>query len=251
MFELTDRVALVTGGGQGMGLGVARALAEQGAAVAINDLHPARAADAAELVSSETGATVVPVAFDVSDGDAVTAGVARVVDQLGPVDILVNNAGVPEGMDLRQFRDMEPDFWRQFVDLNLYGSLHCIRAVLEPMRERRHGRIIQISSGAASSGLRIGVSLYGASKSAIEGFIRHLSQEEARSGITANSLALGLMHNSPMESNDALATIARQVPVGRLGGPADVGAAVAYLASDEAAWMTGQTINLNGGSVTT
>jgi NAD(P)-dependent dehydrogenase (short-subunit alcohol dehydrogenase family) len=250
MFELTGRVALVTGAGQGMGLGVARALAAQGAAVALNDLDPDRAEAAAALVADQTGATVLAAAFDVTDPGAVATGVDRVVDELGPIDILVNNAGVPQGMDLRQFRDSDPEYWRLFVDLNLYGSLHCIQAVIEPMVAKGHGRIIQISSGAGRNGLRIGVSLYGASKSGVEGFIRHLSQEVARSGVTANSLALGLMENSPQESSDALPAIARQVPVGRLGNPDDVGAAVCYLASDEAAWMTGQTINLNGGSTT-
>ena len=122
------------------------------------------------------------------------------------------------------------------------------------MREQRWGRIIQISSGAAQSGLRIGVSLYGASKSGIEGFLRHLSQEIATEGVTVNAIALGLMGNSVPDTDDGsdvLARIARQVPVGRLGTPQDAGATVVFVASDEAAWLTGQSIQLNGGQTTT
>jgi NAD(P)-dependent dehydrogenase (short-subunit alcohol dehydrogenase family) len=145
------------------------------------------------------------------------------------------------------FVDMASSEWQRYIDLNLYGSLHCAAAVVGPMCERGWGRVIQISSGAGRTGLKLGVSLYGASKSGIEGFIRHLSQEVARAGVTANTIALGLMDNVPQE---ATAALAHGIPVGRLGSPADVAAAVVYVASDEAAWLTGQTISLNGGSTT-
>jgi 3-oxoacyl-[acyl-carrier protein] reductase len=252
MFDLTGRTALVTGGGQGVGAGIVRALAQQGAAVAVNDLDPGRATSTAREVL-DAGGRAVAAPFDVTDRAAVAAGVAAASDELGaPFDVLVNNAGVPAGMGTVPFRDMDPETWRTFVDLNLYGSLHCIRAVVDPMVERGHGRIVQISSGAARTGLAFGVSLYGASKSGIEGFVRHLSQELAPTGVTANTLALGMLSNVvPDGATDAaVAGLVRSVPVGRLGEPADVGAAVVYLASDEAAWMTGQTIGLNGGSTT-
>lgn len=135
--------------------------------------------------------------------------------------------------------------WERYVDLNLYGSLHMIKAVIDPMCDRGWGRIIQISSGAGRTGLSIGVSLYGAAKSGVEGFVRHLAAEVARHGVTVNTVALGLMAHS---AGDATAHIARTVPVGRLGRPDDVGAAVVYLASEEAGWLTGQTIPLNGGT---
>ncbi|HZJ25447.1 MAG TPA: SDR family NAD(P)-dependent oxidoreductase [Acidimicrobiia bacterium] len=254
MFDLSAHTALVTGAGQGVGVGIARVLAHQGASVAVNDV----ALERAEAVAGELrrgGARAVAAGFDVTDPDAVTTGVAELETELGmPVDILVNNAGVPVGMTPAKFRDMEPGAWAQYVDLNLYGSLHCIHAVIDGMAERRWGRVIQISSGAGRSGLAFGVSLYGASKSAAEGFIRHLAQEVARRGITANSIALGLMDNAIPEVDadtaDVLSGIARQVPVGRLGTPEDVGAAVAFVASDEASWLTGQTIDLNGGQTT-
>jgi 3-oxoacyl-[acyl-carrier protein] reductase len=237
-FDLTGRQALVTGGGQGVGEGIVRALAAHGATVAVNDLHADRAAAVADTVP---GATVA--AFDVTDGEAVTEGVAAV----GPVDILVNNAGVPEGMGVGPFADMDPGEWAKYVDLNLYGVLHCCHAVLGGMRERGWGRIVTISSGAGVTGINLGVSLYGAGKGGAIAFMRHLAVENARAGITANCLALGLMDNKA--NGEVTEHLARSVPVGRLGQPDDVGAAVVYLASDEAAWLTAQTINLDGGSL--
>jgi len=247
-FDLTGRVALVTGAGQGMGVGAVRALAEQGAAVAVNDLVPDKARAVARDLG-EAGCNALAVAFDVTDADAVRAGVATVTDTLGHVDILVNNAGVPVGMEVASFRHMEPDRWRQYIDLNIYGSLNCIAAVIDGMCERHWGRVIQISSGAGRQGLAFGVSLYGAGKSGIEGFIRHLAMEVAADGVTANALALGLMANTAGGDVDAVKSLARGIPVGRLGTPEDVGAAVVFLASDEASYLTAQTINLSGGSL--
>ncbi|MHB8463256.1 MAG: SDR family NAD(P)-dependent oxidoreductase [Acidimicrobiales bacterium] len=238
MFDLSGKLALVTGAGQNVGEGIARALAGAGATVAVNDMS----ADRAERVAASIGGTPLP--FDVTDASQVDAAVTA----LGPVDILVNNAGVPAGMRPAPFRTLPPDEWRRYIDLNLYGSLHCVDAVIEGMCSRGWGRIVQISSGAGQTGVALGISLYGASKSGIEGFIRHLSQEVAASGVTANSIALGLMDNV---GSDAVARMARAVPAGRLGSPADVGAAVVYVASVEASWLTGQTIQLNGGQITT
>lgn len=237
-FDLSGKRALVTGGGQGVGEGIARALAAHGATVAVNDLHAGRAASVAD---SMPGAVAAP--FDVTDGDAVAAAVAAI----GPVDILVNNAGVPEGMGVGPFADMDPDEWARYVDLNLYGVLHCCHAVIGGMRERGWGRIVTISSGAGVTGIALGVSLYGAAKGGAIAFMRHLAAENARAGVTANSLALGLMDNKA--NREVTESLARSVPVGRLGTPDDVGAAVVYLASDEAGWLTAQTINLDGGSL--
>jgi NAD(P)-dependent dehydrogenase (short-subunit alcohol dehydrogenase family) len=250
-FDLSSRVALVTGAGQNIGAGIALALAGRGAAVAVNDLDEDRAADTAHAITA-AGGTALAVPFDVTDPDAVGHGVASAAAELGgPVDILVNNAGVPVGMSVGPFRTLPREEWARFIDLNVYGSLNCIAAVLDPMVERRWGRIIQISSGAGRTGLRMGVSLYGASKSGIEGFIRHLSQEMARSGVTANAIALGLMQSTRNRTDDdATHAIERQIPLGRLGSPTDVGWLTVYLASAEAEWMTGQTLDLNGGQTT-
>lgn len=253
MFEATDRLALVTGAGQGVGAGIAATLGASGATVAVNDVVVARA-EASVRGLVEQGIEAVAVPFDVTDGDEVDSAVRGLEERLGRgVDILVNNAGVPEGMALVPFREMERREWRRYIELNLYGSLHCIDAVVEGMCGRGWGRIVQISSGAGRTGLPIGVSLYGASKSGIEGFVRHLAQEVARDGVTVNTLALGLMGTDGPEGEDrsaATSAMARRVPVGRLGRPSDAGAAVTFLASAEASWITGQTINLNGGATT-
>ena len=252
MFDLSGHRALVTGGGRGAGAGIAAALAAQGAAVAVNDVVAARAeSTAAEL--SGAGATAIAAQFDITDAEEVRAGIERIATSFGgPPDILVNNAGVPAEMALAPFRDLDRAAWDRFVDLNLYGNLNCIKAVLDPMVEAGWGRIVQISSGAGRTGIAFGVSMYGASKSGIEGFVRHLSQEVAPNGVTVNTLALGLLFNAVPAGapDDAVAAMGATVPVGRLGQPEDVGAAVVYLASEEASWITGQTIGLNGGSTT-
>jgi NAD(P)-dependent dehydrogenase (short-subunit alcohol dehydrogenase family) len=244
MFDLSKRIALVTGAGQGVGAGIVRALAGQGARVAVNDLH----AERAEQTAVAVGRGAIAVSFDVTEAAAVSDGIRRVEAALGPIDVLVNNAGIPEGMGIASFRDMEPAQWRRYVELNLYGVLNCTKAVIDGMCARRFGRVVTISSGAGQIGVRLGISLYGAGKGGAIAFMRHLAVEVARDGVTVNTLALGLMSNQA--DTPQTAPLASSVPVGRLGTPDEVGAAVVYLASDEASWMTGQTIGLNGGSIT-
>jgi 3-oxoacyl-[acyl-carrier protein] reductase len=248
VFDLSERVALVTGAGQNQGAGIARALASQGAAVAVNDVVPERAEAVAREIR-ESGGRAAPAVFDVTSLDDVRAGVAHVAAELGPVDVLVNNAGVPEGMGVAQFREMDPAEWRRYIDLNLYGVIHCCKAVIDDMCARGFGRVITISSGAGQTGLPMGISLYGAGKGGAIAFMRHFALEVARFGVTANTLALGLMSNAG--AADVTAALAKTVPLGRLGTPEDVGAACVYLASGEAAWLTAQTIGLNGGNLPT
>jgi 3-oxoacyl-[acyl-carrier protein] reductase len=227
-----------------VGTGIAASLAAAGAAVAVNDLVPERAAAGAEAL----GDVAVAVPFDVTDLPAVRAGVAEVERSLGPVDVLVNNAGIPTaGFPQTTFAESDPALWRRFVDLNLYGVLHCTHAVVGGMCERGRGRVVTISSEAGRLGLGIGVSLYGAAKAGAVGLMRHLAVEVAPFGVTANCLSLGLMDNVPGEWAEAMA---RRVPRGRLGSPADAGAAVVFLASDEAGWITGQVLPVNGGTAT-
>ena len=244
MFELTGRVALVTGAGQNVGAGIARTLAQQGAAVLVNDRFEQRAASVAGEIAA-AGGRAAHCAFDVTDAKAVAAGVKSGEARLGPIDVLVNNAGIPvDGMQLQPFREMPPDAWRRFVDLNLYGVLHCTRAVLDGMCGRGFGRIITISSEAGRIGLPFGVALYGAAKAAAVAFTRHLAREVGPFGVTANALSLGLMGNVPEAMRAALAG---QHPTRRVGSPEDVAGAVVYLASREAGWVTGQLLPVNGG----
>ena len=250
MFDLTGRVALVTGAGQGVGRGIALALADRGAVVVVNDLEP----DRAEAVVSElraTGATAGLAPFDVGDYDAVRDGVAAAAESYASVDVLVNNAGIPAGMELRSFRETTPEEWQTYFDVNTRGVMHCCHAVLDGMRRARWGRIVTISSGAATVGSRFGTSVYGASKGGAIAFTRNLALEEGREGITVNTVALGMMNTIGADDAGPLSAASRVIPVGRLGQPADAGALCVYLASDEAAWMTGQTLQLNGGAPTT
>jgi len=249
MFDLTGRVALVTGAGQSIGAGIATTLAAAGAAIAVNDLHEDRAETTAESIRAG-GAAARAVPFDVTDPSAVADGVATVAEALGPVDILVNNAGIAEGAGTRFILDdgYDIDYWSKWIDLNLHGVIHCCKAVLPGMVAGRFGRIVTVSSGAGTQGLAIGMSAYAAGKGGAISFMRHLAMETAEHGITANTLALGMMDNTA----DRLMPeqVRRLNPVGRLGTGRDVGAAIVWLAA-EGSWVTGQTIQLNGGAATT
>jgi len=239
-FDLSGRVALVTGAGQGVGAGIAEALSAAGAAVAVNDIDGRRAETVTTCLPNET----TGVAADVTDPEAVRAMCAEVERSLGPVDILVNNAGLPaDGIRLKQFRDTAPADWEALLRLNLYAVLYCCHAVVGGMCDRGWGRVITISSEAAREGTAAGLSLYGAGKAAAVGFSRNLAQEVAPFGVTVNCLSLGTIFRPGVDEE----RLARRYPVGRLGRPADVAAAVLYLASGEAAWVTGQTIPVNGG----
>jgi NAD(P)-dependent dehydrogenase (short-subunit alcohol dehydrogenase family) len=246
VFDLTGRAALVTGAGRGVGFGIAAALLERGAQVWVNDLVTERA----EVAAAQLGEGAHPVAFDVADEIAVDHAIRAV----GQVDILVNNAGIPPTMRAVQFREMNRHEWNAYIDVNLYGILNCVKATVDGMCERGWGRVITISSGAGTHGQNIGVALYAAGKGAGISFMRHLAMECARKGVTANTLALGMMEREPSAQSDESSTVTagltRAIPVGRLGRPEDVGYACVYLASDEASWITGQTIALNGGSLT-
>jgi 3-oxoacyl-[acyl-carrier protein] reductase len=249
IFALDGRTALVTGAGQNVGAGIARMLAAQGATVAVNDAVAERAEATAHAIT-EAGHTAMAVAFDVTDYPAVLAGVEAVEDALGSVDILVNNAGNGgvQGMVPQPFREMDPSAWEGPIRVNLYGVLHGCRAVVNGMCDRGWGRIITISSGAGTAGVSIGVAPYSAGKGGGISFMRSLALEVARHGVTANTLAIGLQAQRDPTVTEHLA---RAIPVGRTGTPDDVAAACVWLASDEAAWVTGQTIEINGGSITT
>ena len=244
MFDLSGRTALVTGAGQNIGAGIARGLAAQGAHVVVNDFFAERADETVAEIA-RAGGSASPAAFDVTDLDAVQQAVARI----GAVDILVTNAGLagPTDMKAEHFRGMDPTDWQASVDVNLYGVMNCCHAVIDGMCERRWGRIITISSAAATHGVHIGVAPYSAGKGGGLSFTRTLALEVARFGVTANTLALGLFERKNHEMTEHFA---RAIPVGRTGRPEDVAAACVWLASDEAEWVTAQTIGINGGSLT-
>jgi 3-oxoacyl-[acyl-carrier protein] reductase len=242
--SLTGRTALVTGGAGWTGQGIARVLAERGATVVVNDIDSAGADElVAELRAG--GLTADAAVFDVTDYEAVTAATAAL-----PVDILVNNVGMPGTPNKHvDFAVSDPADWRPWIDINIYGSLNCLRAVLAGMCDRGFGRVIQISSAMASRGLPNREALLGGSKAGIEGALRSIALEVVERGVTINTLALGLLENATVHAKPEIvaATLAR-VPAGRFIEPREVGAAVAYLASEDAAMVTGQTHHLNGGA---
>ena len=248
MFDLTGHVALVTGAGQNVGAGIARALAAQGAALVVNDFHADRALRVAEEIN-QAGAQAVAIPFDVTDLAAVIAGFDEATARLGHVDVLVNNAGTggpTEPMPMAQFTEMAPDKWAPIIAVNLFGPMNCAKAAIGSMIDRQWGRVITISSGAGQIGMNIGVSPYAAGKAGASGFMRHLAIENAKHGVTVNTISLGLVRDDP----GMVEALAKTIPVGRMGTPTDVGALAVYLASDEASWLTGQTIGLNGGAIT-
>jgi NAD(P)-dependent dehydrogenase (short-subunit alcohol dehydrogenase family) len=247
MFSLNGKVALVTGAGQNIGAGIARVIAAQGATLIVNDYYRDRA-DRTVAEIEKAGGRARAWAFDVSDLDVVTAAIADIAANEGPVDILVNNAGTggPEApMRMAPFAKTAPDDWTRILDVNLYGMFNCCKAVLDSMIERRWGRIITISSGAGQCGLDIGVSPYAAAKAGQNGFMRHLAMENGPFGITCNTIAMGLV----VEDTSQIQHLVDAIPTRRMGKPEDPGYLAVFLASEEANWITGQTIGMNGGSL--
>lgn len=241
---LDGRTALVTGAGQGVGRGIAMRLAAAGARVAVNDLDPARAQAVAAQIRDH-GGDAFDLAFDVTDADAARAAVDRL-----DVDVLVHNAGVlPGGGRPGAFAQMPPADWQLQIDLNLAALMRLTQLVLPGQVDRGWGRIIQISSGASSRGLAIGVAAYGAAKAGGEALIRHLGVEYGPRGVTANSLALGLMEGLGRVDDPAVAKLIDSVPIGRLGRPEEVGDACVWLASESGGLVNAQVIHLNGGTV--
>ena len=245
MFRLDGKVALVSGAGRGMGLGVAEALARQGATVVINDFYADRADAGAQKLQSE-GLCAHAAAADMTDRSAIFGMVEGLLAEHGKIDIFVHNAGIPaQGWGYSKFLESPQSEWDAWLQLNLYGLMHACQAVLPSMQERQWGRIVAINSDASRTATGMGLCAYGAAKAAAIGFIRNLSGEVGRSGVTANALSLGTMNN--WEGSEQMAR--KTASVQRAGSPQDVGAAVAYLASREAEWVNGQVLPVNGGSL--
>jgi 2-hydroxycyclohexanecarboxyl-CoA dehydrogenase len=239
------RVAFVTGGAGGIGKAICAALAARGCRVAVADLPSAAIAD----TTRELGG--LAVALDVTDPVSVLRAVAETTAGLGPIDVCVNCAGWDE---LRPFVATDEEFQRRVLEINLGGPMRVLRAVLPGMLERRWGRIVNIASDAG----RVGSSLeaiYSAAKGGLVALTKTLARETARAGVTANSVCPGptatpMLQRVAATSTDAekvIASMTRAVPMKRLGTPADVAAAVAYLCSEEAGYVTGQTLSVSGG----
>ncbi len=240
---LADRVAIVTGASRGIGRAAARRLAAAGAAVVA-----AARGDHAGAVAEEirgAGGRSVAVSADVTDPQRIDAMVRTALDEYGRVDVLVNNAGiVRDQLALR----MSPADWDAVVATNLTAAFHCARAVLRPMIRQRGGRIINVGSVVGRMG-NPGQANYAASKAGLEGFSRALAREVASRGITVNVVAPGMIDTDMTAglNESAQAAMLAQIPMGRLGTTEDVAGAIGFLASDEAAYVTGHVLAVNGG----
>jgi 3-oxoacyl-[acyl-carrier protein] reductase len=236
--DLNGRVALVSGGSRGIGAAIAAALAEAGAAVAVN--YRDRATEAGAVVAKITnmGGRAIAIAADVSQATAVAKTVDHVASALGPIDILINNAGVAIVRGIDELT--EGDFDRT-IAVNLKSAFLCTQAVLPAMRVKKWGRIVNISSGAARGAGAIGVH-YNASKAGMEGLTRGYAARLVKEGITVNAVAPSLIETDMMRDRPDLA---RRIPLGRLGQPKEVAQAVLMVLGND--YMTGQTIMLNGG----
>jgi len=238
---LAGKVALITGAAQGIGLAIARTLAGCGASVVLADVDADKAQEAAKSVTGRA----LGLAMNVARGDEVAAGIARVMTECGRLDVLVNNAGITrDGLLIR----MKEEDWDRVIEVNLKGTFHCTKAALGVMIKQRSGRIISIASIVGVMG-NSGQANYAASKAAILGFTKSVAREYANRGVTANAVAPGFIKTAMTEqlSEDVQARMREQIPLGRLGTPEDVAEAVAFLASDAAAYVSGQVIHVNGG----
>ncbi|MEC9329188.1 MAG: SDR family oxidoreductase [Pseudomonadota bacterium] len=248
MDRLGGKVAVVTGGGGGIGGATCRRFSKEGAKVAVLDVD----LDAAQAVAASLdNADSIAFHVDITDLENVEYSIEEIEKQLGPVDILINNAGWDV---FRPFLMTDPAFWRKVIDINLVGALNMHHAVLPGMVERRYGRVVSVSSDAGRVGSS-GESVYAACKAGLIGFARTLAREHARQGITFNVVcpgptdtALFASYSEGAGDPDKLRkAMQRAVPMGRIGTPDDLPGAIAFLASDDAAYITGQVISVSGG----
>ena len=241
----TPRTALVTGAARGIGAAIATELAARGHRVAVADILDEDAAKTAAAIDG------LAVHLDVTDTESVSAAVAEAEQRLGPLEILVNNAGWDE---FRPFLDTDEPLWQRIVEINYMGCLRCCRRVAPGMVDRGYGRIVNISSDAA----RVGSSLeavYSGAKGAVVAFSKTLGREVARNGVTVNVVCpgptetalLGKMFEASDDAARAVEGLKRAVPMRRLAQPQDIAPAVAFLASDDAGYITGQTLSVSGG----
>jgi 3-oxoacyl-[acyl-carrier protein] reductase len=245
MFDLSGETALVTGASGGIGGAIARALHRQGAEVALAGTRaPALAALAQEL-GGELGGRAHPLTADLSDPDAADRLLRDAEAAMGHIDILVNNAGITRDNLALRLKDED---WQAVIDINLTAAFRLTRAALRGMVRRRHGRIICITSVVGVTG-NAGQANYAAAKAALIGMAKSLAAETASRGITVNCIAPGMITTAMTDklSDEQKARIAAAIPMGRFGAPDEIAAAAVYLASAEAAYVTGQTLHVNGG----
>lgn len=251
------RTALITGGARGIGYAAARLFAEGGAKVALADINGELVEQSARKLSGETGAEAMGLRADVTSEDDVGALVSKVAGQLGPVDIFVSSAAI---LDDKLFLDSKPSDWRRMIDVCLYGPMLCLHRVLPDMVARRYGRVVCLASDAARLG-QARLSYYAAAKGGVVALVKSVAQEVGKSGVTLNVVSPGATNTELRREREVrmraemgeekyqrrMQTVLKMYPAGRLGEPGDIAATIAFLASDQASWITGQVVSVNGG----
>jgi len=242
------RVAIVTGAGQGIGRAIAERFAADGAAVAVADMNPETAAEVARSIEA-VGGRAVAVRVDVTSPADTDRLAEETQARLGGIDVLVNNAGI-----LRSTRAAEvtPDEWHLVLDANLTGAFLCARAAYPALSASGHGRIVNVASMAGRATSTLGGVHYTTAKAGVLGLTRHLAREWARDGITVNAISPGIV-DTPMVRGSTdegrMAQVLASIPLGRLAEPAEIAALIAFLASDEAAYITGANVDIHGGEL--
>ncbi len=249
MQRFAGRVAFVTGGGHGIGRAVVHRLAGEGASVAVADIdREAAERVAAEVVADIEGGIAVAIPCDVTSRESVDASIAASMEQFGQLDVLVNTAG--GGAAEPPFLESDDALWQQQLDLNLMGTMRCIRAALPPLLASPHGGNV-VSIGSVNGLSAFGGYPYSAAKAGLQILTKNFAAEYGRQGLRFNLVAPGTIRTRVWDKQpDSLARLRRLYPLGRVGEPADIAAAVAFLASDDAAWITGVVLPVDGGILT-
>ncbi len=245
---LQSRTAIVTGAGQGMGRAVAAALGEMGARIVVNDLNVEKANQTSEILR-QSGVEAIANEADVTDADAVQTMVTQSLNRFGGIHILINNAGI---LYPTRVLDIPEDEWDWVIAVNLKGTFLCSQAALPSMQKAGWGRIVNFSSTAGKNISTVGGAHYTAAKAGILGFTRHLAKEVASHGITVNAICPGLIDTEMVRStidDDRSKAYADSFPIARLGEPEEVAHLVSFLCSDRAAYITGASLDINGGDL--
>lgn len=245
MPQLDERIAVVTGAAQGIGRAIAEMLARRGAHVVVADINLEKAQATAQAIAASTGRRVIAVQTNVADSASAQATIDRTLAEFGRIDVLVNNAGTTR--DTLLMRMSEAD-WDMVINLNLKGTFFCTKAAIRPMLRTKSGRIINISSVSGLAG-NAGQANYAASKAGLVGFTKSVARELASRAITCNAVAPGFVPTALTNGlpDDLKAKAIEAIPLGRVGTAAEIAAAVVYLASDEAAYVTGHVLTVDGG----
>lgn len=246
--KLEGKVAIVTGAGQGMGESIAKLFAQEGAKVVVNDINEEKAKKVAEEIKSQ-GKETLAIRADVTQSKEVSQLVEKTVEEFGAVHILINNAGILRSSKVDEINEEE---WDLVINVNLKGTFLCSKAVLPIMKKNRYGRIVNFSSSAGRSVSTLGGVHYTAAKAGILGFTRQLAKEVAFLGINVNSVCPGLIDTEMVRANcppQKLKDYERSFPIPRLGTPEEVASLVLFLVTDESSYITGASLDINGGDL--